>query len=122
MKPENLFVCLFLLILGSGCTKEEPNNSILYEVILENYLSYSEEEKIPEQYLVFKNETDWNNFIPEIERVNPSQAEHFKVLDFDFDKNNLIIIIGKYYNYCCSRISVHGIYNKNGIAVVLLFL
>lgn len=95
----------------TGCTKEDLGNPIAYEVILENHLSYSEQAIIPEQYLVFKNETDWNNFIPEIELVNPNLDEHFKSLNFDFIENNLVIIIGKYYNTCCSKISVNGVYN-----------
>ena len=104
---------IFLITLLTGCTKEDLGNPIAYEVILENHLSYAEQALIPEQYLVFKNETDWNNFIPEIERVNPYRAEHLKGLNFDFNENNLIIIIGKYYNYCCSKISVNGVYKGN---------
>ena len=102
----------------TGCTKEDLGNPIAYEVILENHLSYAEVEIIPQQYLVFKHESDWNNFIPEIERVNPYQAEHLKSLNFDFYEDDLIIIIGKYYNYCCSKISVNGVYKENEIVVV----
>lgn len=109
---------IFLITLLTGCTKEDLGNPIAYEVILENHLSYAEQAIIPEQYLVFKNETDWNNFIPEIEQVNPNQADNLKKLNFDFNENNLLIIIGKYYNTCCSKISVNGVYKGNEDVVV----
>jgi hypothetical protein len=101
------------LTLWTGCSKEDLGNPIAYEMILESHLSYVEEEIIPEQYLVFKNESDWNNFIPEIGQANPYTAENLKTLNFDFNQNNLIIIIGKYYNYCCSKIRINGVYKGN---------
>jgi len=105
------------MILGSmflfiNCSKEEIGDRISYEIIHENSLSYSEENKIPKQYKVFKNENEWNIFIPEIERVNPNQAEILKNLNFDFINNNLIIVIGEYYFYCCSEITINGVYNN----------
>jgi hypothetical protein len=117
LKKLGIYIILMIL-LWTGCTKEDLGNSIAYEVILENHLSYAEVEIIPKQYLVFKNESDWNNFIPEIERVNPYHAEHLKSLNFDLNKNNLIIIIKKYYNNCCSKISIYGVYKGNEDAVV----
>lgn len=118
MSYKNLGVFIFLMTLFSGCTKEGLKDSIPYEVILENQFSYWEEEKIPEQYLVFESETAWNDFIPEIERFDPSRGELLRNLEFDFSNNNLIIIIGKYFNYCCSKITVNGIYQDNDGIVV----
>lgn len=118
MDYKNLGICIFLMTLGAGCAKEDVSNPISYEVIVESQLSYSDAEKIPKQYLVFENEAAWNDFIPEIERVNPSHGEGLRNLDFDFSNNNLIIIIGKHYNYCCSTISVHGVFKQNEDIVV----
>ena len=118
MKTNIVFLFGILLSLATGCSKEDLGDSINYEVILENHLSYEGEDIIPEQYLIFKNESDWNNFLPTIEQVNPSRADQLKNLDFDFNENNLILIIGKYYNYCCSKININGVYKENeGIVV-----
>lgn len=118
MSYKKLGVLIFLMTLLTGCTKEDLKDAIPYEVIRENHFSYWEEEKIPEQYLVFESETGWDNFIAEIESIGPSRVENLKNLEFDFNNNNLIIIIGKYYNNCCSTIIVSGIYkNKNEIVV-----
>ena len=118
MHLKNLSIYIILMTLWTGCTKEGPGDPIAYEVILENHLSYSEEEIIPEQHLIFRNGSDWNNFLPEIERANPYQAEHLKNLNFDFNESSLIIIIGEYYHSCCSEITVNGIYKENEDLVV----
>lgn len=118
-KKTGLYV--ILLVLLAGCSKEDRGDPINYEVIFEGHLSYGEEEIIPEKYLVFNTETDWNNFISEIERVNPSQANNFKDIEFDFDDNNLILIIGKYYTYCCSKIDIEGVYKEEGGKVVVKY-
>ncbi|TXD92671.1 hypothetical protein [Gillisia hiemivivida] len=101
-----------LMFLFINCSKEETRDRISYEIIHENSLSYSEENKIPKQFKVFENENEWNIFIPEIERVNPNQAEILKNLNFDFINNNLIIVIGEYFFYCCSEITIVGVYNN----------
>lgn len=119
MSCKNLLTCISLMTLLLGCSKEEElGNSLPYEMILENSLSYSEVEQISEQYVVFENQNDFNDFIPVIGAVHPEQAEDLRDLDVDFNKDNLIIIIGKYYLYCCSIISVEGVYNKNENIVV----
>ena len=111
---KTLFSGIFLMTLLLGCSKEEePGDSLAYEIILENSLSYYGEEEIPEQYIVFENQEDFNDFIPVIAAVHPEQAEDLRDLDVDFSKNNLIIIIGKYYLYCCSSIRVEGVYKTD---------
>lgn len=118
MYLKNLGIYFILLTLWTGCTKEDPGNPIDYQLILESHLSYAEEEIIPPQYLIFKNELDWNNFIPVIERVDPYRAEYLSSLSIDFNEDISIIIIGKYHNTCCSKISVNGVYKDNGNVVV----
>ncbi len=118
MKTKIVFLFGILLSLATGCSKEDLGDPINYEVILENHLSYVDEDIIQEQYLIFKNESDWNNFIPVIEQVNPSRAEQLSNLDFDFNEDNLILIIGKYYNSCCSKINISGVYLQDEGVVV----
>lgn len=119
MKTKIIILCSIFLSLSTGCSTEEDfGDPINYEVIIESHLSYGNEETIPEQTLAFKNESDWNNFIPVIEQVNPSRAEKLKNLDFNFNENNLILIIGKYYTYCCSEINIHGVYKESDGVVV----
>ena len=107
-----------MITLFTGCTKEELGDPIPYEIIFEGQTSYAEQAIIPEQYLLIKNETDWDNFIPEIERVDTYLAEDLRNLNFDFIENYLIVIIGKYYNYCCSEINVNGVFKENKNIVV----
>ncbi|MGY5851860.1 hypothetical protein [Salegentibacter sp. F14] len=118
MKPKIVFLISIFLSLSIGCSKEDLGDPINYEVILENHLSYVSEETIPEQTLVFNYESDLNSFLPVIEQVNPSRADNLKNLDFDFSQNDLILIIGKYYNYCCSKININGVYKENEGVVV----
>jgi hypothetical protein len=112
MTFKNIIMIIGLMFLFINCSKEETRDRISYEIIHENSLSYSEENKIPKQFKVFENENEWNIFIPEIERVNPNQAEILKNLNFDFINNNLIIVIGEYFFYCCSEITIVGVYNN----------
>ncbi|RKS42498.1 hypothetical protein BC962_3287 [Gillisia mitskevichiae] len=116
MKNLIFLVCSILLFIG--CSKEETTDQIAYEIIDESTLSYDEENKIPKQFLVIENENDWNDFIPEIERVNPNQAEKLKNLNFDFTSNDLIIVIGEFFNYCCSKIKINKVYKKDGKTMV----
>ncbi|MCL8009540.1 hypothetical protein M8845_19120 [Gelidibacter japonicus] len=118
MKAKTVLFFSILLSLSIGCSKEDLGDSINYEVILEDHLSYGSEETIPEQTLVFKNESDLNVFLPVIEQVNPNRAENLKNLDFDFSQNDLILVIGKYYTYCCSKITINGVYKENKNVVV----
>lgn len=118
MKTKIVFLFSIFLSISIGCSKEDLGDPINYEVILENHLSYDSEETIPEQTLVFKNESDLNNFLPAIEQVNPYLADNLKNLDFDFSQNDLILIIGKYYTYCCSKININGVYKENKGVVV----
>ncbi len=118
MKLKIVFLLSIFLSLSISCSKEDWGDPINYEVILENHLSYDSEETIPEQTLVFKNESDLNNFLPVIEQVNPYRADSLKNLDFDFSQNDLILIIGKYYTYCCSKININGVYKENNGVVV----
>ncbi|MCM4161773.1 hypothetical protein FHG64_18080 [Antarcticibacterium flavum] len=118
MKPKMVFLLSIFLSLSISCSKADLGDPINYELILENHLSYDSEETIPEQTLVFKNESDLNNFLPVIEQVNPYRVDNLKNLDFDFSHNDLILIIGKYYAYCCSKININGVYKENNSVVV----
>lgn len=67
---------------------------------------------------MFESETEWLSFIPEIERVNPHQAENLRNLNFNFTSNNLVIVIGEFFNYCCSEIKINQVYKKGGKIIV----
>lgn len=111
-----IIICsIFLLI---GCSKDEIRDEISYEIIEENSLSYPEENKIPKNFLVFKSDNEWLNFIPEIERVNPKRAENLRNLNIDFTNYNLIIVIGEFFNYCCSEITINRVYKKGKKIIV----
>ncbi|TVZ27338.1 hypothetical protein JM83_2374 [Gillisia sp. Hel_I_86] len=116
MKKLMIIICSIFLFLG--CSKNEIGNEISFEIIEESTLSYSDENKIPKQFKVFENENEWNGFILEIERVNPMQAENLRNPTFDFSNNNLIIVIGEFYNYCCSKITINRIYKSDGKIIV----
>ncbi|QYA26136.1 hypothetical protein G3I01_11630 [Gramella sp. MT6] len=120
MKIQNMMIILFSIFLLSSCSKDEVREGIPYEIIKDDHLSYSEEEKIQKQFKVFENENQWLDFIPEIERVNPHRAENLKNLNFDFTNNHLIIVIGEFFNYCCSQISINLIY-RNGNQIIVDF-
>ena len=110
MNIQKLTIILCSIFLFSSCSKEEIKNEISYEIIEENTLSYSEEEKIEKQFIVFESEDEWLDFIPQIERINPYRAEILKNINFDFSNSNLIIVIGEFFNYCCSTISIKSVY------------
>ncbi|TVZ27909.1 hypothetical protein JM83_2987 [Gillisia sp. Hel_I_86] len=118
MDIKKMTIILCSIFLFNGCSKDENPDGISYEIIKKNSLSYSEDPKIEKQFIVFKTENEWLNFIPQIERVNPNQAESLKNLNFDFTNNDLIIVIGEFYNYCCSEISIKRIYEKDNDIVV----
>lgn len=110
-------VVIFFSILLIGCSKEEIDKRVSYQIIEEGNLSYTEE-IIPKQFVVFENEKDWMEFLPQIEERNPSQAENLENLDFDFNNNSLILIIGEFYNNCCSSITINKVYrDENNLKV-----
>ena len=107
---------LLLLFLFLGCSNDDAEvviENLSYEVFFENHLSYSEQEKIPKQYQVFKNQKDWLKFIPTIEKVNPDRAKYLKKIEFDFGNDNLVIVIGENFSYCCSQITINQFYRRN---------
>ena len=110
MNIQKLTIILCSIFLFSSCSKDEIKDEISYEIIQENTLSYSDEEKIERQFIVFESENEWLDFIPQIERVNPYRAENLKNINFDFSNSNLIIVIGEFFNYCCSTINIKSVY------------
>ena len=115
MKTKNIIAVVGSIFLFINCSKEEVGNEIAYDIILENSLSYSDDNQIPKQFKVFENDDDWNNFIPEIERVNPTRAEALKNLNFDFSNHNLIFVIGEFHNYCCTKIVINRVYKLDNL-------
>ena len=107
-----LFFCLFLIL--NACSKEETKAEIPFEILYEGDFSYTEEERIQKQFRVFKSEEEWLGFLEQIENFNPGRAEILENQNYDFESDNLVIIIGEFYNYCCSKIIIHGLYRKNG--------
>ena len=118
MNIPKLTIIFCSLFLFNSCSKDEIINDISYEVIEEGHLSYYEENTIPKQFKVFENENEWLDFLPQIDRVNPHSAENLRNINIDFTNNNLIIVIGEFFNYCCSEISIKRIYKKNKEIIV----
>lgn len=120
MNFQKLSIIICSTFLLNACSKDEIGDKISYEIIEENSLSYSEEDKILKNFKEFESENEWMNFLPEIERVNPNQAENLRNINFDFTSNNLIIVIGEFFNYCCSKITINRVY-KSGEKIVVDF-
>ncbi|MCL6217905.1 hypothetical protein [Zunongwangia pacifica] len=121
MSIDKLVPILFLILLFTSCATDDAEvviENLSYDVFFENQLSYSEGEKIPKQYQLFTNREDWLAFIPTIERVNPDRAENLRNIEFDFANNNLIIVIGQFFNSCCTKISISRIYKRNDNLIV----
>ncbi|HCV82865.1 MAG TPA: hypothetical protein DGQ38_17640 [Zunongwangia profunda] len=114
-------ILLFSMSLFMSCSTDDAEvviEKLSYEVLLESQLSYYEEEKIPKQYQVFTSQEDWLAFIPTIERVNPDRAKTLRNISFDFNKNNLIIVIGEFFNSCCSQITINQIFKRNNKIII----
>ena len=118
MTYKNSLIIICSIFLFIGCSKEENDNIISYEIILESMLSYSDQNQVLKQFKIFESEDEWNNFIPESERVNPRNAENLRNLDYDFSNHNLIIVIGRFHNYCCTKIHINRVYKKEDKVIV----
>lgn len=114
MQRLKLPILFCLVLILNACSKEETKTEIPYTVLYEGDFSYSEEEKIQKQFRVFDSEDEWLEFLQQIEIFNPDRAEILENQDYDFESDNLVIIIGEFYNYCCSEIYIHGVYQTNG--------
>lgn len=99
-----------MLTLLLGCSKDGMQNAIPYEVIHETHLSYADSEILPNQYDLVTSKSEWNDFLDQIARVSPSRAAVLEDLETDFQNHDLIVIIGKYFNYCCSELIVEGVF------------
>ena len=121
MSALKLTSLLFFIFLFSGCSNDDAEvviENLSYEIIFESQLSYSRGEKIPKQYKVFTDREDWLDFIPTIEEVNPDRAENLENIDFDFTNANLIIVIGEFYNSCCTKITINQVYKRSDNIIV----
>ena len=113
MKYRSLLILISILFLSISCDNDGLNEQISFEILEEGNMSYSDMNKISKQYLIFENNNEWLEFIPEIEKVHSSTAERLNDLNFDFDKYDLGIVIGEFYNYCCSEITIKKVYTEN---------
>ena len=118
MKFQDLGIYLLLFILLTGCSTEASRDSLPYQIITEGHLSYSAEEKIPEQTRVFTHPDELEAFLEGIENVNPHRAQYLRELQINFSRDKLVIIIGEFFNYCCSSIIVKGIYEEGNKVLV----
>lgn len=114
MNYRKLLILISILFLSISCDKDETYEQISFRIIEEGNMSYSDLNKISKQYLIFENNNEWLDFLTEIERVHPSTAEKLKDLDFDFDQYHSGMVIGEFYNYCCSKITIEKVYKENG--------
>lgn len=113
------FAILTLIMIFSCDTKDDPKTleetEIAYNIIEQGNFSSSQDDGISEQYLVFETKTEWSDYLQEtISRFNQDQSEKFDQLNFNFDKNTLIIITSGYDNSCCKTIEINKVYVDQG--------
>ena len=120
MKLKNIFAILFLSILFTSCGNDDDQiileeTEISYEIIQQGKFSSSRDDGIVPQYLVFKTEDEWSEFYNRnIGIRNEEQAQKFSELNFDFDKNTLIIVTTGYDENCCKPITINKVYRNKG--------
>ena len=122
MKLKNILAILFLSILITSCGNDDDQiileeTEISYEMIQEgNYSSSIEDDDVLEdQYLVFKTEEEWSSFYNgTIRRRNEEQAAKFSELDFDFERNNLVMVASGFDETCCRAITIDKVYMNQG--------
>ncbi len=118
MKKLVYILIITIAIISCSPNKEIEADSLSFEEIMEGHMSYSGPEEIQEQYVVLENQVELNNFIPVIENASSNLTQELEDLDFDFSNNNLIIVIGKWFSYCCSEITIERIYKNNEEVIV----
>ena len=122
MKLRNIFAILFLSILISSCGNDDDQitleeTEVSYEIIQEGNFSSSIEniDLITAQYLVFKTKDGWVSYSNgPVLRSNPEQSEKFRQLDFDFERNNLVLVTSGYDETCCKSIEINKVYENQG--------
>ena len=118
MKLKNIFAFLILSILFYSCEKDNSDSpeekEISYNILQEGTFTVSEDNKIPEQYLVFKNEEEWTSFVRFMEIINPEKSEEFQELDFNFTDKTLLIVNTLHNNDCCKEIEIIKVSREQG--------
>ena len=113
MNCKILSILLLILLASCNNNEEETFNEVSFKTIYKGHMSYSNANPISKQYQVFEKRESWINFIGVIENLHPSTADALKNISFDFDTNNLGIVVGQFYSYCCSEIEILKIYTEN---------
>ncbi|PTX44179.1 hypothetical protein C8P64_0149 [Christiangramia gaetbulicola] len=120
-----LFRCVFVLMI-TGCeTKDDQvpleERAIGFEEIETGNLSYSREEAIPEQYLVFHTLDEWNSFLTNLKRRQIEEFEQIESLNFDFEANSIVFITAKFEELCCKSISIENVYKRKDTQIYVDF-
>lgn len=118
-KPKT--VNRLILITGfCSCNKDDESKileetEVSYEIFQQGEFSSSQDDGIDPQYLVFKTENEWSEFYNrKIAIRNEKQAQRFSELNFDFDKNTLVIVTSGYDENCCKLIVINKVYQDHG--------
>lgn len=127
MKLKKIFYHSIFILLFVGCDTNDDQmtleeTSIGFEVIEEGNLEYSRFDPIPEQYLVFHDQSEWDSFLTYVERLEIDKYEHFQNLSFDFEENSLIIITAEFEELCCRSISIEKVYKRKDTQIYVDFI
>lgn len=111
---------IFILLSGfTACTKDGVKGTALpYEIIQEDYFSYTEGERIPAQNLAIQTQQEWSQFIYELGQQQQTAKEELEQVNTNFLENTLIILIEEYRTDCCNRFRIEGIYERENHIVV----
>ena len=118
MKLKKIFTVLILSIFIYSCEKDNPNDleqkEISYNVLEKGNFKVEDDNTINEQYLVFKNQEEWESFLSLMEFKSPEKGKEFEKIKFNFNEKILIIVTSEYDYTCCKEISINKIYRSEG--------
>ena len=118
---KTVAIIIFALAIFS-CEKEDNNGlegkEISFNILEKGTFNVSEDNTINEQYLIFKDQKEWESFLSLMEFKSPEKAEEFKDLSFDFNNKTLLIITSEHDNSCCKEIIIKNVYRDQGIIYV----
>lgn len=103
-----------MLVVEKKAHRHLKKKEINYNVLERGSFSVPEDDTINEQYLVFDDEDTWDFFLNKVNRINPSKAEQFKELSFDYSNKALLIITSEFDYTCSKEIEINKVYRDQG--------
>lgn len=90
---KNLFYLVLSLFVLTGCSNDDNDvivNDVQFSTVGKNTLHGGE--NIPQSNFVFNNETDWNNFLTQVNTIN-NVSGTFNETDIDFSAFTVIAVV-----------------------------